>query len=203
MREQLLEGKKIRLGDLGDFSVSLTSKGSETADKFSSQNITGVNVVWDCGQEFKNLLVDAEFNLVASRSAQAAVLKAIKSGNTTVDLTGGNDDDNDNPGGGNTPSGGGSNDNDNSSGGNTTRQFTLTVTSADTSMGTVSGGGTYAEGAHANVSATPKLGYAFDKWSDGSTQANRLVTVNSDLTLTASFKEATQGSGEEGDGGEY
>ena len=87
MREQLLEGKKIRLGDLGDFSVSISSKGAETADKFSAQNITGVNVVWDCGQEFKSLIADAEFNLVASRSAQAAVLKAIKAGQTTVDLT--------------------------------------------------------------------------------------------------------------------
>ena len=101
MREQLLEGKKIRLGDLGDFSVSISSKGAETADKFSAQNITGVNVVWDCGQEFKNLIADAEFNLVASRSAQAAVLKAIKAGQTTVDLT-----SPDNPSGG--PSGGGS-----------------------------------------------------------------------------------------------
>jgi len=35
MREQLLEGKKIRLGDLGDFSVSLTSKGVESADKLT------------------------------------------------------------------------------------------------------------------------------------------------------------------------
>ena len=78
MREQLLEGKKIRLGDLGDFSVNLSSKGAETADKFTAQNITGVNVVWDPGMEFKNLLADAEFNLVASRNAQAAVLKAIK-----------------------------------------------------------------------------------------------------------------------------
>ena len=104
MREQLLEGKKIRLGDLGDFSVSISSKGAETADKFSAQNITGVNVVWDCGQEFKNLIADAEFNLVASRSAQAAVLKAIKAGQTTVDLT-----SPDNPSGGpGTPSGGGS-----------------------------------------------------------------------------------------------
>lgn len=102
MREQLLEGKKIRLGDLGDFSVSISSKGAETADKFSAQNITGVNVVWDCGQEFKNLIADAEFNLVASRSAQAAVLKAIKAGQTTVDLT-----SPDNPSGGpGTPSGG-------------------------------------------------------------------------------------------------
>ena len=41
MREQLLEGKKIRLGDLGDFSILLSSKGAE----------------------FKNLIADAEFNL--------------------------------------------------------------------------------------------------------------------------------------------
>ncbi|MCQ2239410.1 MAG: hypothetical protein MJZ73_09290 [Bacteroidaceae bacterium] len=72
---------------MGDFSVSLTSKGAESADKFSAQNITGVNVVWDCGTEFKNLLNDAEFNLVASRKAQEAVLKAIKAGETVVDLT--------------------------------------------------------------------------------------------------------------------
>ena len=113
MREQLLEGKKIRLGDLGDFSVSISSKGAETADKFSAQNITGVNVVWDCGQEFKNLIADAEFNLVASRSAQAAVLKAIKAGQTTVDLTSpdnpsGGGSDGGSSGGSQTPSGSGS-----------------------------------------------------------------------------------------------
>ena len=87
MREQLLEGKKIRLGDLGDFSINLTSKGADTADKFSAQNITGVNVVWDPGMEFKSLLADAEFNLVASRNAQAALLKAIKAGQKVVDIT--------------------------------------------------------------------------------------------------------------------
>ena len=32
MREQLLEGKKIRLGELGDFSLSLSSKGAESAE---------------------------------------------------------------------------------------------------------------------------------------------------------------------------
>ena len=71
-----------------------------------------MNVVCDCGQEFKNLLADAEFNLVASRSAQAAVLKAVKAGETVVDLNkpAGNDNDDENPGGGgNTPSGGNTN----------------------------------------------------------------------------------------------
>ena len=83
MREMLLEGKKIRLGD---FSLLLASKGAETADKFTAQNITNVKVQWEPGQQFKNLLDDAEFNLVASRSAQAAVIKAIKEGKTNVDL---------------------------------------------------------------------------------------------------------------------
>ena len=63
MREQLLEGKKIRLGDLGDFSILLSSKGAEDADKFSAQNITDVKVQWEPGAEFKNLIADAEFNL--------------------------------------------------------------------------------------------------------------------------------------------
>ena len=118
MREMLLEGKKIRLGDLGDFSLLLGSKGAETADKFTAQNITNVKVQWEPGQQFKNLLEDAEFNLVASRSAQAAVIKAIREGKTNVDLNvpetpdGGGDGDGTTGGGSNAGSGtqgGGSN----------------------------------------------------------------------------------------------
>lgn len=207
MREQLLEGKKIRLGDLGDFSVSLTSKGAETAKAFTAQNITGVNVVWDCGQEFKNLLADAEFNLVASRSAQAAVLKAVKAGETVVDLNaktegdggdGGDDTDPSNPSNPSNPSGG------NTGGGSTNRQYTISVTSANTAQGTVSGGGTYSEGSRINVTATPKSGYAFDKWSDGNTSASRTINVSQNLTLTASFKLAEAGDGDDtGDNPDY
>ena len=111
MREQLLEGKKIRLGDLGDFSINLSSKGADTAEKFSSQYITGVNVIWEPGMEFKSLLADAEFNLVASRSAQAALLKAIKAGQSVVDITQPEtpeDPDDNTAGGGNISSGSGS-----------------------------------------------------------------------------------------------
>lgn len=86
IREQLLEGKRVRLGDLGDFSITLTSNGSDTPDDVIEKNITGVNVNWNCGKNFKNLLDDAEFNLVASRSAQAAILKASKSGKKVVNI---------------------------------------------------------------------------------------------------------------------
>ena len=191
MREQLLEGKKIRLGELGDFSLSLSSKGAETAEKFSSQNIQRVTVCWEPGSEFRNLLADAEFNLVATRSAQAAVLKAIKEGKTNVDISAPINPDSDpsNPGSPSNPGG-------------TTGQAkkrTLTVRSANESQGSVSGGGTFDEGSTQTVRATPKTGFAFDKWSDGSTQNPRTVKLTSDLTLTASFKTATTGGGTLGD----
>ena len=52
-----------------------------------------------------NLIADAEFNLVASRSAQAAVIKAIKEGKTNVDVNAPTTPDN--TPGGSTPSGSG------------------------------------------------------------------------------------------------
>lgn len=201
MREQLLEGKKIRLGDLGDFSVSLQSKGAETAKAFTSQNITGVNVVWDCGQEFKNLLVDAEFNLVAPRSAQAAVLKAVKAGETVVDLNAKSDGDGGD--GGDTPDGGGTDpsnpSNGSGSGTNPTRQYTISVTSANTDQGIVSGGGTYSEGSRVNITASPKAGYQFDKWSDGNTSSDRTINVSKNESFVAQFKVADSTGDDDGD----
>ena len=79
---------------------------------------------------------------------------------------------------------------------------TLTVRSANESQGTVSGGGTFDEGSTQTVRATPKTGFAFDKWSDGNTQNPRTVKLTSDLTLTASFKTATTGGGDQGSGGD-
>ena len=199
MREQLLEGKKIRLGELGDFSVALSSKGAETAEKFSSQNIQRVAVSWKPGSEFRNLLADAEFNLVATRSAQAAVLKAIKEGKTNLDISAPVKPDGvpsspgspSNPGGTTKPGGT-----------MQPKKRTLTVRSANESQGSVSGGGTFDEGSMQTVRATPKTGFAFDKWSDGSTQNPRTVKLTSDLTLTASFKTATTGGGDQGSGGD-
>ena len=142
MREQLLEGKKIRLGDLGDFSINLSSKGADTAEKFSSQYITGVNVIWEPGMEFKSLLADAEFNLVASRSAQAALLKAIKAGQSVVDITQPEtpeDPDDNTSGGGNTGSGSGSDGSGSGSGSDNTGS------DSDSGSGSDTGGEDYYE----------------------------------------------------------
>ena len=197
MREQLLEGKKIRLGDLGDFYVSLTSKGADDPNTFTAQNITGIRVLWDPGMEFKNLLTDAEFNLVASRAAQAKVIKAIKSGESVVDL---NTTDPENPDGGGSAGGsdnpsGGSNENPSggSDGGGSVTNYTVTLSANDDSMGNVTGAGSYAAGSTVTISAVPASGYVFQKWSDGNTSATRSLTVDRDYTLTATFQAESSG----------
>ena len=65
--------------------------------------------------------------------------------------------------------------------------YTITATSANPTMGTVSGGGSYAAGATATLTATPNMGYHFVQWQDGNTQNPRTITVTGDATYTATF----------------
>ena len=120
--EQLLNGMKIQMGELGTFGISISSEGADSIDKFTSKNIKTVNILFAPGTDFENLINRAEFNLVPSRLAQAATLKAEKAGEATVDLAAAkkkgssSDSSTETPSGGsdNTPSGsgGGSSDAD-------------------------------------------------------------------------------------------
>ena len=84
----LLDGKKIELGDLGAFYISLSSKGTLTAEEFNPNiHIKNVKVIWSPGSDFKNILGSASFNLVSNRRAQRLLLKAVTSEDTTVDLS--------------------------------------------------------------------------------------------------------------------
>ena len=89
--EQLLAGQKIELGDLGAFCISLNCKGADSAE---------------------------EFNLVANRKQQAAVLKAVKAGDTSVDLTTGTTSGGSTSGGSDEPDNGDGGDNGGATGGN-------------------------------------------------------------------------------------
>ena len=89
MREMLLEGKRIEMGDLGIFSISIQSRGAESLEVFNpALHIEQLNVNWMPGDRFQNLISSAVFNLVPSRRAAKLVVKALKTGQTTVDLTG-------------------------------------------------------------------------------------------------------------------
>jgi hypothetical protein len=66
-------------------------------------------------------------------------------------------------------------------------QFTVTVLSSNSSMGSVSGGGVYTANSIATLVATPFSGYRFVQWNDGNTDNPRTVTVTYDISFTATF----------------
>ncbi|MBP3762708.1 MAG: hypothetical protein J6I49_02385 [Bacteroidales bacterium] len=74
--------------------------------------------------------------------------------------------------------------------GATTGSISITVSSANPSMGSASGGGSYSPDQDVVISATPNAGYRFVRWSDGNTSNPRTVSVSGDATYTAEF-EAT------------
>ena len=79
-------------------------------------------------------------------------------------------------------------------GGGTT--YNITVSANPTNGGTVTGGGSYNQGASCTVSATAISGYTFNNWTENgnvvSSQANYTFTVNGNRTLVANFTAQPQ-----------
>ena len=84
--ELLLNGNKVKFGELGTFSISLQSESANSLAEFSVKNIKEVNIVFAPCEDFENLRSKAEFKLVTSRAVQDAALKAVKEGEDTINL---------------------------------------------------------------------------------------------------------------------
>ena len=78
IREQLLVGNRVNLGDLGAFCVSLVSESADNAESFTTALIKKVKVRWEPSIEFEDLLKEATFEYVGTRKAQAKARKAEK-----------------------------------------------------------------------------------------------------------------------------
>jgi hypothetical protein len=84
--------------------------------------------------------------------------------------------------------------NENGSGYCSTNNYSLTISSSDTSKGTVSkdlNGTTFGYGSVIQITALPLTGYKFEKWSDDNTTNPREVTIKANTTLSASFVAKT------------
>ena len=68
---------------------------------------------------------------------------------------------------------------------------TLSLTSSNPSMGSVTGAGTYSYQDLAIITATPNYGYHFTMWSDGVTTNPRIITISQDTAFTAYFASNT------------
>lgn len=87
LKEMLLNGYKVELGDMGAFYISLSSAGTVTPKDYNPiHHVKAVNVNWERGVNFLNLKKEAEFNLVTIRAYQKKMLAAVKNGETVVNL---------------------------------------------------------------------------------------------------------------------
>lgn len=87
MLEGLKAGKQVDFGELGSFRLQINSKGAASAEQFSSEYIKRVNIQFIPGEDLQFIFQGLDFNLVPTRAAQAAVIKAQKAGETTVDIS--------------------------------------------------------------------------------------------------------------------
>lgn len=73
-----------------------------------------------------------------------------------------------------------------------TKTYTITTATNFDGWGTVTGGGTYAEGAEVTLKAVPAVGYVFVEWTDGVKENPRTITVTGDALYTAHFRKASR-----------
>ncbi|MZP66969.1 MAG: hypothetical protein GT597_12540, partial [Bacteroidales bacterium] len=73
--------------------------------------------------------------------------------------------------------------------------YTVSVSNSPSSGGTATGGGNYAHGSQATITASPSTGYAFVNWTEGgsvvSTNASYTFTVNSNRSFQANYSQNT------------
>lgn len=62
--KHLSEGKIVRFGDFGSFQVSVSSSWAESAEKFTSSNITGNKIQFRPGAELKAMLATAKYEKI-------------------------------------------------------------------------------------------------------------------------------------------
>ncbi len=76
----------------------------------------------------------------------------------------------------------------------TSGKAVLTLSSEDDTMGTVTGGGEYDNGAVVTIKAEYNKGYRFVQWSDGNSENPRNIVMTDDITLSAMFSAISYNS---------
>ena len=172
VKELVLDGKSVRLGDLGLFSVGLKTSGAKSRDRWTvATHVQGVTL-----------------NVRNTKTWSNAELRK----NTTLQELIGYDDGSSTNDEGDTPTDSGNNSgnggNDNGSGDGTER-ISISTSVNDNSMGSVTGAGTYNKGEHVTLIAMANDGYRFVCWGDEVTDNPRTIIANvNGVTYSAIFE---------------
>ena len=172
VKELVLDGKSVRLGDLGLFSVGLKTSGAKSRDRWTvATHVQGVTL------NVRNTKTWSNAELRKNTTLQELIGYDDGSADTPSDDTP-SDSGNDSGNGGN----------DNGSGGGTER-ISISTSVNDNSMGSVTGAGTYNKGEHVTLIAMANDGYRFVCWGDEVTDNPRTIIANvNGVTYSAIFE---------------
>ena len=121
LQELILDGKSVRLSDLGLFSIGMTSRAEETQDKVSAQSVEGVHLIlrntktWSNAELRKKCRIE-EYDTYGNTTDEGSVPSDGKDNDGGGTSTPGGGKDND--GGGTSTPGGGSSSGTEEGGGN-------------------------------------------------------------------------------------
>ena len=171
VKELVLDGKSVRLGDLGLFSVGLKTSGAKSRDRWTvATHVQGVTL------NVRNTKTWSNAELRKNTTLQE--LTPYDDGSTI-------DEEDDTPTDSGNDSGNGGNDN--GSGG--TERISISTSVNDNSMGSVTGAGTYNKGEHVTLIAMANDGYRFVCWGDEVTDNPRTIIANvNGVTYSAIFE---------------
>ena len=87
IKELILEGKAVDLGDMGRFLPDIEGTGAPSIKDFNSaSHIKRLSARWAKSAYLQDMTSLAVFNYVPTRAQQAALKRAAKAGENTVDL---------------------------------------------------------------------------------------------------------------------
>ena len=172
VKELVLDGKSVRLGDLGLFSVGLKTSGAKSRDRWSvATHVQGVTL------NVRNTKTWSNAELRKNTTLQELIGYDDGSADTPSDDTP-TDEGNDSGNGGN-----------NNGSGDGTERISISTSVNDNSMGSVTGAGTYNKGEHVTLIAMANDGYRFVCWGDEVTDNPRTIIANvNGVTYSAIFE---------------
>ena len=172
VKELVLDGKSVRLGDLGLFSVGLKTSGAKSRDRWTvATHVQGVTL------NVRNTKTWSNAELRKNTTLQELI--GYDDGSST-------NDEGDTPTDSGNDSGNGGNDNGS---GDATERISISTSVNDNSMGSVTGAGTYNKGEHVTLIAMANDGYRFVCWGDEVTDNPRTIIANvNGVTYSAIFE---------------
>jgi len=87
IKELLMQGFKVSLGQLGSFSPAISCNGASSIEKFTEENIKHYGARYTMSPAFRDMRPKVTFKRVAARWQEDRLNNAIAKGETTVDIT--------------------------------------------------------------------------------------------------------------------